>query len=83
MNQGKTVFAQLMSTISKYEFEKCVERYKGNYKVQSFTSPQNRLIIIQYRYWVPKKELTYTCQFLFLLIQIAQKSLVNVKDLYN
>jgi transposase len=37
MNQGKTVFAQLMSTISKYEFEKCVERYKGNYKVQSFT----------------------------------------------
>jgi transposase len=37
MNQGKTVFAQLMSNISKYEFEKCVERYKGNYKVQSFT----------------------------------------------
>jgi len=45
MNQGKTVFAQLMSTISKYEFEKCVERYKGNYKVQSFTFPKNRLII--------------------------------------
>ncbi len=37
MNQGKTVFAQIMSNISKYEFEKCVERYKGNYKVQSFT----------------------------------------------
>jgi transposase len=37
MNQGKTVFAQLMSNISKYEFEKCVERYNGNYKVQSFT----------------------------------------------
>lgn len=37
MNQGKTVFAQLMSIISKYEFVKCVDRYKGNYKVQSFT----------------------------------------------
>ena len=37
MNQGKTIFAQIMSSISKYEFEKCVERYKGNYKVQSFT----------------------------------------------
>jgi len=37
MNQGKIVFAQLMSNISRYEFEKCVERYKGNYKVQSFT----------------------------------------------
>lgn len=37
MNQGKTVFTQLMSGISKYEFGKCVDRYKGNYKVQSFT----------------------------------------------
>lgn len=37
MNQGKTVFAQLMSVMSKYEFGKCVDRYKGNYKVQSFT----------------------------------------------
>lgn len=37
MNQGKTIFAQIMSNISKYEFEKCVEHYKGNYKVQSFT----------------------------------------------
>ncbi|MBP8850651.1 MAG: DUF4372 domain-containing protein [Breznakibacter sp.] len=33
MNQGKTVFAQIMSNISKYEFDKCVIRYKGNYKV--------------------------------------------------
>lgn len=30
MNQGKTVFAQIMSLISKYEFDKCVKRYKGN-----------------------------------------------------
>ena len=37
MNQGKTVFSQIMSHISKYEFEKCVARYKGNYKVQRFT----------------------------------------------
>lgn len=26
-----------MSYISKYEFEKCVVRYNGNYNVQSFT----------------------------------------------
>lgn len=37
MNQGKTVFAQIISSISKYEFQKCVARYNGNYKVQSFT----------------------------------------------
>lgn len=27
MNQGKTVFAQIMSLISRYEFDKCVKRY--------------------------------------------------------
>jgi hypothetical protein len=37
MNQGKTVFAQLMSFISDYEFNKCVNRYKGNYRVKYFT----------------------------------------------
>ena len=37
MNQGKTVFAQLMSFLSDYEFNKCVNRYKGNYRVNYFT----------------------------------------------
>ena len=37
MNQGKTVFAQLMSFLSDYEFNKCVNRYKGNYRVKYFT----------------------------------------------
>lgn len=34
MNSGKYVFAQLIQVISKYEFEKCVARYKGNYHVR-------------------------------------------------
>jgi hypothetical protein len=29
-NQGKTVFAQIMSLIPRYEFDKCVKRYNGN-----------------------------------------------------
>ena len=37
MNEGKNVFAQIISFISKYEFNKCVERYQGNCKVQEFT----------------------------------------------
>lgn len=37
MNQGKTVFAQLMSMMPEYEFDKCVARYKGNYRVRNFT----------------------------------------------
>lgn len=41
MNQGKTVFAQMMSFLSSYEFNKCVNRYKGNYRVRSFDCRQH------------------------------------------
>lgn len=37
MNQGKTVFAQLMSMIPEYEFDKCVDHYNGNHRVRHFT----------------------------------------------
>jgi hypothetical protein len=34
MNSGKYVFAQLLEFINKYEFEKCVIRYKGDHRVR-------------------------------------------------
>lgn len=37
MNAGQTVFAQLMEFASRYEFRVCVDRYRGDYKVQSFS----------------------------------------------
>jgi len=37
MNKGKYVFAQLTELLPRYEFEKCVERYDGNFKVIDFT----------------------------------------------
>ncbi len=37
MNIGKTVFSQLMEFLPPYEFQKCVERYRGNYKILSFS----------------------------------------------
>ena len=37
MHSGKTVFSQLMSFISPYAFQKCVDRYQGDHKVKSFT----------------------------------------------
>lgn len=37
MYTGKTVFSQLMSFLPRNEFQQCVQRYKGNYKVKSFT----------------------------------------------
>lgn len=37
MNNGKYVFTQLFEFLPKYEFEKCVARYQGNYKNKGFT----------------------------------------------
>jgi len=37
MNNGRSVFSQIMDFVPLYEFNKCVKRYRGNYKVQSFT----------------------------------------------
>jgi len=37
MNKGKTVFSQLMSFMPDYEFDKCVDKYNGNYKVRTFS----------------------------------------------
>ncbi len=37
MNTGRTVFAQLMDFLPLPEFRRCVERYRGDYKVQSFS----------------------------------------------
>jgi transposase len=37
MNYGRTIFAQLMDLLPLAEFRRCVERYGGDYKVQSFS----------------------------------------------
>ncbi|OGP57271.1 MAG: hypothetical protein A2V67_01085 [Deltaproteobacteria bacterium RBG_13_61_14] len=37
MNSGKPIFTQLMDFLPAYEFQKCVKRYHGHYKVQSFS----------------------------------------------
>jgi hypothetical protein len=37
MNSGKSVFAQLIQYLPRYEFNQCVLRYRGNYKVRSFS----------------------------------------------
>src|SRR5665213_3357107 len=37
MNRGRTMFAQVMDFLPLAEFRRCVERYRGNYKVQSFS----------------------------------------------
>ena len=36
MNTGRTIFAQIMDFIPKYEFKKCVTKYKGNHRARQF-----------------------------------------------
>jgi hypothetical protein len=37
VNSGKTIFSQLMDFLPAQEFRRCVDRYDGNHKVQSFS----------------------------------------------
>lgn len=37
MNTSSTVFAQIMDFLPLYEFRKCVKRYRGDYKIKSFS----------------------------------------------
>jgi len=37
MNQGKYVFSQLMSLVSHNDFNACVQRFNGDYKVKDFS----------------------------------------------
>ena len=37
MNQGKTIFTQIMDFLPRFKFRQCVNRYGGNYRVRSFT----------------------------------------------
>lgn len=45
MNQGKYVFAQLFDLISRYDFDKGVEKYKGNYRIKRFSCWEQFLVM--------------------------------------
>ena len=45
MNQGQTVFSQIMSYLPKHSFRKCVKKYNGNYKVHSFSCWEQFLVM--------------------------------------
>src|SRR5881396_3853828 len=35
MNEGRTVFSQLLDYLPQYEFNKCVQRYRGNLRART------------------------------------------------
>ena len=38
MNIGKYVFSQLLDFVNKYEFNRCVKRYFGDYRAHDLNS---------------------------------------------
>ena len=45
MNHGRTVFSQLMEGLPKYEFDQCVRRYRGHFRVRSLPSYEQFLVM--------------------------------------
>src|SRR5260221_6667041 len=45
MNEGRTVFAQLLDCLPKYEFDKCVRRYRGNFRVRKLPSYEQFVVM--------------------------------------
>lgn len=45
MNEGRTVFAQLLDYLPKYEFDKCVTRYHGNFRVRKLPAYEHFLVL--------------------------------------
>jgi hypothetical protein len=45
MNEGRTVFAQLLDFLPQYEFAKCVARYCGNFRVRKLSAYEQFLVL--------------------------------------
>jgi hypothetical protein len=45
MNEGRTIFAQLMDELPKYEFDKCVRRYRGDHRVRTLSAYEQFLVM--------------------------------------
>ena len=45
MHRGRTVFAQLLDFLPKYEFDLCVARYRGNFRARNFSAYEHFLVL--------------------------------------
>jgi hypothetical protein len=45
MNQGSTLFAQLFSHCSRFALDRCIQRYRGNHRVRSFSCRDQFLVM--------------------------------------
>jgi hypothetical protein len=45
MNQSSTIFSQLMEHASRFALDRCIRRYRGNYRVRSFSCRDQFLVM--------------------------------------
>ena len=45
MNQGSYVLSQIFDVVNRYEFDKCVNRYNGNYRVKTLSCWQQFIVM--------------------------------------
>jgi hypothetical protein len=45
MNEGRTFFAHLLDFLPKYEFDKCVARYQGNFRAHNLPNYKHFLVL--------------------------------------
>lgn len=45
MNEGRTVFSQLLDCLPKYEFDKCVQCYHGNFRVRKLSAYEQFVVM--------------------------------------
>lgn len=45
MPTGKTIFSQIMVLVPGYELEKCIDKYKGDYKAKKFTCREQFMVM--------------------------------------
>jgi hypothetical protein len=46
MHSGRFIFAQLLDLVSRYEFNKCVDRYGGNRRIRTFSCWDQFLVML-------------------------------------
>jgi hypothetical protein len=45
MNAGSTIFTQLMAHASRFALDRCIQRYRGNYRVRRFSCREQFLVM--------------------------------------
>ncbi len=62
MNSGRLVFSQIMEFLPKYEYDKCVRRYRGNYRMRTLSCYDQFLCMVfaQFTYRESLRD-TVTC----------------------